>query len=258
MILTNEDKLKHDVIALYSCGWCLDYITNEVLLHSDEYGTSLNYQELIAYVKNATENESLNSSQSGVKVFNTIRQINNANGYKHVHSTTVFSEDCGVNEIHDADMQRINNRQQEDLELEYVLAKTLLNSLNVKYEALTHKTGLFHRIISSIYSLFDHRDRVIRDRDRAIRHRDRVIEIARKHLYLMGHDELLDYIIKHRHEFAVSESNFICAHYVRKYWRIRHTHCFRCIRDLVTSFFNICNSCGWIRCACGACGCTYR
>ncbi len=40
--------------------------------------------------------------------------------------------------------------------------------------------------------------------------------------------------------------------------RRRTTHCFRCKQDLNSVDFDTCDNCGWIRCACGACGCRFR
>lgn len=40
--------------------------------------------------------------------------------------------------------------------------------------------------------------------------------------------------------------------------RHRQTHCFSCKRDLDSRYHKECNSCKWIKCHCGACGCSYE
>ncbi len=40
--------------------------------------------------------------------------------------------------------------------------------------------------------------------------------------------------------------------------RRRYSHCFICTRSLNSVDFAVCRSCGWIRCACGACGCNFH
>lgn len=49
------------------------------------------------------------------------------------------------------------------------------------------------------------------------------------------------------------------AGYVAAFARRRRiTHCFNCKRHLDSVDFSLCESCGWIRCSCGACGCSYN
>lgn len=38
----------------------------------------------------------------------------------------------------------------------------------------------------------------------------------------------------------------------------RVTHCFNCKQHLDAVEFSVCDSCGWIRCSCSACGCSYQ
>ena len=46
--------------------------------------------------------------------------------------------------------------------------------------------------------------------------------------------------------------------YGRARERQRETHCYWCRRDINSVDFSLCTRCGWIRCACGYCGCDYR
>lgn len=46
--------------------------------------------------------------------------------------------------------------------------------------------------------------------------------------------------------------------YGRARERQRETHCYWCRRDINSVDFSLCMRCGWIRCACGHCGCRYR
>ena len=39
--------------------------------------------------------------------------------------------------------------------------------------------------------------------------------------------------------------------------KIRHTHCFGCKAEINSRDWDICNKCGWIRCQCSACGCSW-
>ena len=38
----------------------------------------------------------------------------------------------------------------------------------------------------------------------------------------------------------------------------RYTPCFSCKHSLNSLDFEVCDQCHWIKCACGACGCTYH
>jgi hypothetical protein len=40
--------------------------------------------------------------------------------------------------------------------------------------------------------------------------------------------------------------------------RRRFTHCFSCRRSLNSVDFAVCGRCHWIKCGCGACGCSFR
>jgi hypothetical protein len=40
--------------------------------------------------------------------------------------------------------------------------------------------------------------------------------------------------------------------------RRRYTHCFSCKHSLNSLDFAVCAQCRWIRCACGACGCSFH
>jgi hypothetical protein len=37
---------------------------------------------------------------------------------------------------------------------------------------------------------------------------------------------------------------------------LRFTHCYRCKQELISDE-DLCDTCGWIKCACGACRCAY-
>ena len=40
--------------------------------------------------------------------------------------------------------------------------------------------------------------------------------------------------------------------------KARHTHCFGCKEDINSVDWSICRKCKWIRCNCGACGCSWQ
>jgi hypothetical protein len=48
------------------------------------------------------------------------------------------------------------------------------------------------------------------------------------------------------------------SEYGRARERQRETHCYWCRRDINSVDFSLCTRCGWIRCACGHCGCRFR
>ena len=56
----------------------------------------------------------------------------------------------------------------------------------------------------------------------------------------------------------VEEMRKAVAEYGRARERQRETHCYWCRRDINSVDFSLCRQCGWIRCACGHCGCRYR
>ena len=56
----------------------------------------------------------------------------------------------------------------------------------------------------------------------------------------------------------VEEMRKAVAEYGRARERQRETHCYWCRRDINSVDFSLCRRCGWIRCACGHCGCRYR
>jgi hypothetical protein len=45
--------------------------------------------------------------------------------------------------------------------------------------------------------------------------------------------------------------------YTAAFGKRRVTHCYNCKQHLDSVEFSICDSCGWIRCSCSACGCDY-
>ena len=56
----------------------------------------------------------------------------------------------------------------------------------------------------------------------------------------------------------VDEMRRAVVEYGRARERQRETHCYWCRRDINSVDFSLCRRCGWIRCACGHCGCRYR
>jgi hypothetical protein len=40
--------------------------------------------------------------------------------------------------------------------------------------------------------------------------------------------------------------------------RRRYTHCFSCKQSLNSIDFAVCSQCRWIKCGCGACGCSFH
>ena len=56
----------------------------------------------------------------------------------------------------------------------------------------------------------------------------------------------------------VEEMRKAVAEYGRARERQRETHCYWCRRDINSVDSSLCTRCGWIRCACGHCGCRYR
>ena len=59
-------------------------------------------------------------------------------------------------------------------------------------------------------------------------------------------------------ESHVEEMRKAVVEYGRARERQRETHCYWCRRDINSVDFSLCRRCGWIRCACGHCGCRYR
>ena len=55
----------------------------------------------------------------------------------------------------------------------------------------------------------------------------------------------------------VEEMRKAVAEYGLARERQRETHCYWCRRDINSVDFSLCRRCGWIRCACGHCGCRY-
>jgi hypothetical protein len=45
--------------------------------------------------------------------------------------------------------------------------------------------------------------------------------------------------------------------YLKLLKNIRRTHCFNCKADINSRDWSICAKCGWIRCQCSACGCSW-
>ena len=56
----------------------------------------------------------------------------------------------------------------------------------------------------------------------------------------------------------IEEMRKAVTEYGRARERQRETHCYWCRRDINSVDFALCKRCGWIRCACGYCGCRYR
>ena len=48
------------------------------------------------------------------------------------------------------------------------------------------------------------------------------------------------------------------AQYVAALAKRRVTHCFSCKQHLDSVELSLCDACGWIRCSCSACGCSYN
>jgi hypothetical protein len=132
----------------------------------------------------------------------------------------------------------------EELEKEFLSALKFLNHFRVRYPARESKSN-FINIVKSCLNLNDSEDD----------YRTRIIDLARSHaeMNLSKND--------HRSYIKISglddcDSDFIVKLYKDKYYRV--THCFRCSKFLVSTVSNECETCGWIRCQCGACGCSYR
>ena len=54
------------------------------------------------------------------------------------------------------------------------------------------------------------------------------------------------------------ENKSLVDFYLKLLKDIRKTHCFNCKADINSRDWNICTKCGWIKCQCSACKCTWR
>lgn len=84
--------------------------------------------------------------------------------------------------------------------------------------------------------------------------RTEIIEKAKNLTRISSRANLKKYIIESG--LQNDSLDFTVKRYSRMYFRT--THCFRCQTRLVSTISNECGSCGWILCACGACGCNYH
>jgi len=85
-------------------------------------------------------------------------------------------------------------------------------------------------------------------------------EILEKHLEEKGEDLVHDHLSKAHQDFLKSKNiknhkNIGITRSANS--RPRTTHCFNCKQGLDNRYDHECNSCGWILCLCGACGCTF-
>lgn len=46
--------------------------------------------------------------------------------------------------------------------------------------------------------------------------------------------------------------------YIAALEKRRVTHCYNCKQHLDSVEFSVCAACGWLRCSCSACGCSYK
>jgi len=46
--------------------------------------------------------------------------------------------------------------------------------------------------------------------------------------------------------------------YIKRIKNKRHTSCFSCQKSIDSVNWEICNQCGWIKCECDACGCSWK
>ena len=46
--------------------------------------------------------------------------------------------------------------------------------------------------------------------------------------------------------------------YLKLLAEIRHTHCFHCKANINSRDWSVCDKCGWIRCQCSTCGCSWK
>ena len=93
---------------------------------------------------------------------------------------------------------------------------------------------------------------------------DGLAELQRKELEKSRKKDLEDLekkhkAIKERHRKFVESRGFDYKgsnHNPKK--DVRETGCYNCKSSINNDFFEECNSCGWIICLCGACGCGYK
>lgn len=71
-------------------------------------------------------------------------------------------------------------------------------------------------------------------------------ELERKEIEQLHKDYLLKLGIKYNGVFLSNQAK-----------NFRRTHCYKCKEILDNSFYLECNTCRWIICRCGACGCGY-
>ncbi len=62
---------------------------------------------------------------------------------------------------------------------------------------------------------------------------------------------------KHRESLVSSGISYLGVSIVTEKRTHRITHCYNCMAGLDNAIDVECNACGWIICACGACGCLY-
>jgi hypothetical protein len=264
MELTNEQKLLRDADILYNSGCCLHTVTTQLLQHSSEYGSKLNYNDLFVYIRSRVHKHDLKEVSHG-----PMRSVADINSFfdpppapppaptgpviPKQRTKAQIEED---KEKHKLNLKKFKEGEKERkralenlLSSNFQLALQFLEDFKINCEHAQEPKGITRRL-QYIFGP----SREWRVQQSAIKFIHSKLDRNAFRDYILKND--LGYERSYSLTFEEPKQNFITELYLRMYSRT--THCHRCNKTLSHSIKGECHACNWIKCRCGACGCNYR